>query len=106
MLLIGGYHYRERERSHIWELNEVWTKVGDLKTNFKNGALLKVGTSIFVFPGEASNKNQRIDLNADEKIAAIEIIGEPLYPNTYPTYSGHPNKLPIIMQTSSNVCTE
>jgi len=69
MLLIGGFPTHS-----IWELNEKWTEIGNLKSAIRTGSAIRIGKSIFVYPGTEYDV-QRIDLTSEENIESIEIIG-------------------------------
>jgi len=98
MLLIGGFKF-STQLSNIWELNEEWTKIGNLQSVFATGSAIRIGKSIFVYPGamvESSGYGgdvQRIDLTAEEEIASVEIIGTHTESYTYP-----------ILLATSNTC--
>ena len=107
MLLIGGFQSSIRQ-SNIWELNEEWTKIGNLKSvmliqsnlntiSFKGvatGSAIRIGKSIFVYPG-FGNDVQRIDLTQEEEIESIDIIGTHSQTYIYP-----------ILLATSNTCQQ
>ncbi|CBY14423.1 unnamed protein product [Oikopleura dioica] len=97
MLLIGGFKF-STQLSNIWELNEEWTKIGNLQSVFGAGSAIRIGKSIFVVPGVVESSGvggdvQRIDLTAEEEIESVEIIGTHTESYTYP-----------ILLATSNTC--
>lgn len=98
MLLLGGYGYSPSLglQSGIWQLqDDRWSKIGVLSQPTRRGSAIYIGKHIYFFGGSpAPYPIQKIDMNDNEEIQKVEVIGN--QSGDYWT--------PTLFQTTSDYC--